>query len=75
MADIISFQSHASALKPIPVMADQPVSYSVDVTLYPDNLMFTVNDIKPDSSSLLRIADELERIARIIRTDVVVGLV
>jgi len=63
MADILNF-----------ALQKEPVSYSVDISLYPDNLEFTVSRIKTDAKSLLKIADELEKIARIIRTDVVTGI-
>jgi hypothetical protein len=65
MADILTFQHTEPKTE----------SYSVDVTLLPDNLMFTVNGITRDSKALLKIADEMEQIARIIRTDVVTGVV
>ena len=52
-----------------------PKTYSVEVTNYPDNLMFTVDGIRVNSDSLRKIADELEKIVQIIRTDVVTGVV
>lgn len=50
-------------------------SYSLDIEQYPDNLMFTLNGIKPNPESLRKVADELEKIAQIIRADVVTGAV
>jgi len=52
-----------------------PKEYSVDITQYTDNLRFTLNGIKVNPDSLRKIADELEKIARIIRNDVVTGIV
>jgi len=56
-------------------LAKQPKTYSVEVTKYPDNLLFTVDGIKVNPQSLFKIADELEKIAQIIRADVVTGAV
>lgn len=67
MADVIEL------IKPVKPV--QPKTYSVDITQYPNNLEFTVNGIKVNPESLTRIADELEKIAQIIRTDVVTGVV
>jgi hypothetical protein len=64
MADIITFDRKVTV---------PPVQYSVAVTLEPGNLAFTLSEINTDARSLLKIASELERIAQIIRTDVVVG--
>lgn len=58
-----------------PAAIPAPKSYSVDITLYPDDLLFTVNGIRVSPDSLTKIADELEKIAQIIRTDVVTGVV
>ncbi len=55
--------------------SSQPKMYSLDVTQFPDNIMFTVNDVRADADSLRQIADELEKIAHIIRTDVITGMV
>lgn len=67
MADIITLTR--------PEKTEAPRCYSLDITQYPDNLHFTVNGIKVDSDSLFKIASELEKIAQIIRTDVVTGVV
>lgn len=62
MADILSFET-----------TPDPMQYYLDVTVHPDNLAFTISRIKTDSQSLLKIAAELEKIASIIRSDVIVG--
>lgn len=67
MADVIELS--------IPRKAVKPKAYSIDVTQYPDDLRFTVNNITVDGASLQKIADELEKIAQIIRTDVITGVV
>lgn len=64
MADIIEFVKTVTSKR-----------YSLDITQYPDNLAFTVNGIKVNPESLRQIADQLEKIAQIIRTDVVTGAV
>ena len=67
MADVIQLV--------VPERLPEPKAYSVDVTQYPDNLLFTVNNIRVDADSLHNIADALEKIAHIIRTDVITGTV
>ncbi len=64
MADIIEFLKRVELKQ-----------YSVDITEYPDNIAFTVNGIKVNPESLRLIADQLEKIAQIIRTDVVTGAI
>jgi len=67
MADIIELTR--------PVKAVPPREYSLDIAQYPDDLTFTVKGITVNRDSLSKIADELEKIAQIIRTDVVTGIV
>lgn len=68
MADIIEFTKRVDE-------KNDTNTYSVDISQYPDNLMFTVNGIEVSPESLSKIADQLERIAQIIRTDVVTRVV
>ena len=52
-----------------------PACYSVDISQYADDFLFTVNGIKVNKDTLSKIADQLEKIAQIIRADVVTGVV
>lgn len=70
MADVINFVVPEKTVE-----APAPRTYSVDIVQYPDNLAFTVNGIKVCPDSLYKIASELEKIAHIIRTDIVTGIV
>jgi hypothetical protein len=53
----------------------KPKTYSVDIEQYPGDLHFTVNGVKVNRDSLTKVADELERIVQIIRTDVLTGII
>jgi hypothetical protein len=70
MADVIVFKTPEKA-----EAAVVPKTYNVEVTCYPDNLMFTINDIQVNSWSLQKVADELEKIAQIIRTDLITRVI
>jgi hypothetical protein len=64
MADIITLHT---AQEP------QPTTYTLDVSLTPGDLEFTLKRIAVSRDSLLTIARQLENIASIIRSDVIVG--
>jgi hypothetical protein len=69
MALVLEFSPRA-AEESAPII--QPKTYNVDIATYPNGyLEFTASGIKADKASLCRIAEELEKIASIIRSDVI----
>jgi len=75
MAKILEFNQTVSS-RPANALAesmDMPLtrSYSLDITTYPGGyLEFTANSVRTDGKSLYEIAADLEKIASIIRSDV-----
>jgi hypothetical protein len=70
MADIISFEPKKAAVSEEESTSEH---YHLDVSLYPDDLRFTLRRVKVQPDALLKIAQELEQIASIIRSDVITG--
>jgi hypothetical protein len=67
MATVIQF----AAKSPETVSNPKVRTYSIDISAFPDDyLEFTANGVKVDAKSLYQIASELEKIASIIRSDV-----
>jgi len=74
MATIINFLPPATPSQPD--SESKARTYSLDISAFPDSYIeFTANNVKTDAKSLFKIADELEKIASIIRSDVLTAVV
>jgi hypothetical protein len=72
MAVILQFTPVPSSASAGQKRLPAPRSYSVDVSAHSDGyLEFTASGVRADGASLSEIADELEKIASIIRSDVI----
>jgi hypothetical protein len=72
MATIIEFNALKSQIQAQSASLPQARNYSIDISAYPgDYLEFTAHQVKTDPRALCQIADELEKIASIIRSDVI----
>lgn len=71
MAAIIPFTS-TNRRPEVEASAAEPHNYSINISAFPNGyLEFTANGVRTDAKALYQIAAELEKIASIIRSDVI----